>query len=382
MKLVVMTALVGVATLTGAADAQEPIAPLAYDLRIDGTTHNLTRIVGLEVDTEGRILVAQPEDHRYVVFDRRGERLGALGRSGEGPGEFRALTIYRGWRGSAFWQYDPTTRRVSTFELPDRLVGTSRIPTAELSRVEGRPSGINLLLPSIVGVLESGEMLAWSPFQPVRPQRGWAAGLPADEGSVLMLLNGRGAVERVLAAWPPLYAGCMQSVNRRMRPVPHCQSWHWTISPHARHVGFVELMPRGRNAAVRVLSLRPSGDTAYATTLPVALVPITRADADSIRRHRIAGATGEELKRDWQEIRLPTHFATVLSVVAADDGSTWLHLRTGRNEWVWREVTPRGEIGRLVRLPSGVKLDVVTSSHLYGIETDEDGLQSVVRFRR
>ena len=48
--------------------------------------------VGLTVDADGRVLVADTHYHRVTIFDKAGSWLGSFGREGTGPGEFQLPT--------------------------------------------------------------------------------------------------------------------------------------------------------------------------------------------------------------------------------------------------------------------------------------------------
>ncbi|HRP07247.1 MAG TPA: hypothetical protein PLL69_02050 [Gemmatimonadales bacterium] len=385
MRYPLLAVLLTVALLAPAAPAvamQGAVDDIRPDLRIDGTGQGLSRIIAVAVAPDGRVIVGQPDDQRFLVYSEQGMLTGSFGRSGEGPGEFRTITIRRGWRGNDFWQHDLGTQRVTLFRPDGKLVATLPIAVADAASAGTDGSGVRLLLPSIVAVPARSPMLVQSQYFQVGEPDGWAAGLREERGSVLVSVAPDGTIQKLIAAWPELFAGCHQTVNGRNRPVPHCQTWHWAISPRGNNIAYVDATEQRGVAAVRVMSIRPAGDTAFVASVPVRLVPITGNDADSIRSSRIAATANAALRQDWRDIRLPAHFPSALWVVAADDGSVWVQLRTARDSIVWQEITPAGKVGRAVRLPLGVRLDVVTERHLYGIETDADGIQSVVRFPR
>jgi hypothetical protein len=84
----------GVAIVTSYGKA--PLLPWVFDtVRVFGgeetgdATFFRARAAFVDVDTEGRIFVLEPFEHRVVVFDSTGRSIGRMGSAGEGPGEVR-----------------------------------------------------------------------------------------------------------------------------------------------------------------------------------------------------------------------------------------------------------------------------------------------------
>jgi hypothetical protein len=96
-------------------------------------------------------------DGRYAVvsggselrfFDQAGVHERTVGRSGEGPGEFRVLNAVYRFRGDSLATYDRSLRRVTIF---DSLGDVGRI--VELASPDGR------LSPALAGVFDDGSLL-------------------------------------------------------------------------------------------------------------------------------------------------------------------------------------------------------------------------------
>ncbi len=357
--------------------SQGPIVQARQDLRISAEAEDLSWIMALAVDRSGRIIVAQPEDSYFLVFDSTGRRIAKFGREGDGPGEFRRITIGRGWVGNLFWQYDLVTHRVTFYRMPDQLQRSALLQPSGAAE-----SGISLLIPYVIAVLVDGSMLAWSPIVRAGKPAGWAAGLPAAAGSAVVHVLPQGMPDQLVAAWPAIKEGCDQKVNGRIRPIPECQDWFWAISPKGQHLAYANVSERSDGQIVTVSSLTQTGDTVFTRHIRVMPLGIDHGSADSIRAHWIAGATSPELKQDLRDMRLSKYFISMKDLVAADDGSVWVQLRNGKHGFLWHEIVPDGRSERLWRLPDNVRLDVVTEDHLYGIETDDIGFDNVVRYVR
>lgn len=99
------------------AQATPPVATLTPELRIDGTTENLSTINSVGVSPKGLVAILQPQDNKILFYNAAGIRVGSFGRSGEGPGEFRNIG-FPGWVGDTLRVSDPTLRR-TTYVSPE-----------------------------------------------------------------------------------------------------------------------------------------------------------------------------------------------------------------------------------------------------------------------
>ncbi len=101
-------------------------ALLAPDLRIDGTTNDLTFITGISVRRSGEIFIAQPHDNSIKVFSSIGVPVRTIGRKGEGPGELTGLGNI-GFVGDTLYATDFRQRRVILFTHDGRVVRTIKM---------------------------------------------------------------------------------------------------------------------------------------------------------------------------------------------------------------------------------------------------------------
>jgi hypothetical protein len=79
----------------------------------------LSQVNDVEADSRGRIFVSEWPG-RVTVLAPDGRMLGRLGRSGDGPGEFRSVRGVQVTPGDTVLVYDPNLARVTVFE-PDSL---------------------------------------------------------------------------------------------------------------------------------------------------------------------------------------------------------------------------------------------------------------------
>ena len=82
---------------------------------------------GFALGDDGRFYVADGGDDRIAVFDSEGRYERSIGRAGQGPGEFRTVSIPKVRDGVVTVQ-DALGRRVSRFRTDGTLIDTSSLP--------------------------------------------------------------------------------------------------------------------------------------------------------------------------------------------------------------------------------------------------------------
>lgn len=75
----------------------------------------LTSVFDLAVDSRGSIYVPDPFQHRVLVLTETGSVLRAVGRRGEGPGEYRMIRNVQVLPGDSLLVYDPELARVTVY---------------------------------------------------------------------------------------------------------------------------------------------------------------------------------------------------------------------------------------------------------------------------
>ncbi len=81
-----------------------PRVAFREEMRIAGSTADLSVIRGTQsvaLHPSGLVAVAQPQDYRILLF-QQGRQAAAVGRQGEGPGEFAGINAI-GWSGDTLW---------------------------------------------------------------------------------------------------------------------------------------------------------------------------------------------------------------------------------------------------------------------------------------
>jgi hypothetical protein len=107
----------------------------------------LSGVVGAVRLSDGRVVVANGGTRELRVFDPDGELSDRVGRTGEGPGEFRSIGFLGVLRGDSILVYDGRLHRTSVFDADGTFITTVRVADA--------------MLPYMVGVLNEAVLGAW-----------------------------------------------------------------------------------------------------------------------------------------------------------------------------------------------------------------------------
>lgn len=163
-------------------------------------------------------------------------------------------------------------------------------------------------------------------------------------------------------------------------PIPFSADPLWGMAPGGSRM---VLVTTARNA-YRVQILDSNGDTLAVRDLLHDRIPIPREVVDSTVQSRAAKASNDRIRTAVLEKMadlIPRAYPPVFSVLVGSDQRIWLQIREGPDKTAWLVLSPEAEpVGRL-SLPVNVWLMAADATHLCGTETDEVGVQSVVRYR-
>ncbi len=229
-SLIVASVCAGVISLcfvraTAAQDAP-PRWEMTEDLRIGAVEgpNALSAVHRLTVDARGdRVYVPQEMSGRVRVFDARsGESLYSMGRSGEGPGEFRLIGVI-GWTADTLYVTDFLLARISYFSPDGDFYRTG--PTLRMT------GGGNHIGIRPVGVTATGKAIVQERLDARYVADGSADGSPwsiqgsnEEDWQILARQNLQGNTTAV-----PMVSG----LSFCLSPIPCATSWllHRTAGP-------------------------------------------------------------------------------------------------------------------------------------------------------
>lgn len=372
--------------LLSVRDARAQEAPewrVARDLRIYANTHDLSPIDWVTAAPNGTIVISQAQDTLLRFYDAQGRSLGTFGRGGAGPGEFRIMAAH-GWVRDTLWVNDPVTRRV-TYISPDRKLVRSVMGLSAI-RVPGRTDTATTM-PWIFpqSVFGDGSMFVIPLINVGGPTPPWP-GASRDHTQILHV-RGNGAFAGLLATRPRNL--CQVSYPRPGGGgefgIPYCGAPMDDFAQDgSRYASAIVIEQGARRTRYSVTVIRGSGDTAFSRIFETRPRTIPRRFADSTLANWSSRAQFPEEAEAWKTVQVPEAFAPYARILVGRDETFWIeefipiYERRSRR---WLVLDAQGNpVGR-VAVPATVHIHSASLTQIWATETDDDGLQHVVRYR-
>lgn len=357
---------------------------VSEELRIGSADDSATSLDGVGSLALGGVLVVDGHERMYVsqsarreirVFGPTGERLGAYGSAGDGPGEFRQ--IFRiGIFADTLYASDPSAGRISLFGLDGTLLET--IPL--------RPEGLG---PDWVPVppwwIDTGGTAVSMPgYLPMVRE-------PGIEGQVMLVRVDRsgGVLDTVsLDVRPATGTITMEGpLGPMVTPQPFGAPITPVVSRNGDRVAVFGEMPRPAET-VDVTVLRAVGDTVWSETYAYVGRPLTDGAVDRAvetgvgRLSPQAFPDREDAARQYRAgMTVPDHAPPISGGIFTEDGSLWLRRATlGEAEQRWTVIDPSGTPLADVVLPESFLPAFVRDDTVWGMEADALGIPYVVRY--
>lgn len=345
------------------------------DLRIgsvDDPDAGFTRIAGVRVAADGRVVVLEQREMQIRVYDAQGRRVRVIGGEGEGPGEFRYPSSL-GLRNDTIWVVDALSRRLTLFDLDGRLLATV-------------PAG---------GVLVRGNTVRVVPSEPLGNGR-YASRLsvpspgtsPQDSLRVpALIFDSTGAVIDTAGTHFFPATPVIQAIVRNtgtLLPTPLYD--HPLIIPVGRDTITVDRSgPRTGDPTFFTVTRASGGDTIRHISLryrPRAVVTDTIV-ALTVRRNPQHPGTPEEIGAAVREVLPPVPWhPPVARHVVGPDGTLWLQREeTGGDSLRWLILRRDGSVRGQVMLPRDDRVMWVADDVAWVVVTDSLDVPWLVRIR-
>lgn len=310
---------------------------------------------GLNVTSDGRMVVADGEAHHLKVLRPDGSLIDTLGRHGEGPGEFQILRSVQVVRGDSIYAYG--RRRLTVFAPapPHEVVRTITLET-------DRSSPFRALIVQTGGVvLFDHPMTAGRDVDdPIRvPWRRFdETGTPGD--TVITVRQRRTASVQI-----------GDQMVFRMFPIPFESSTPVAVGPEGR-------LYVGRTDSLHVSAHDAGGGSTVIASIPAPPVPVRPAERDSILED-----IDERAVREQVSSAMPDTKPAMTDLVVADDGLLWVQRPADGPDAEtvpWWVLDPETKTIREVDLPPEVNIEVVQDGKAYGTTTTRAGAPAVIRY--
>ena len=380
----------------GTGEVADPLAVLETwevqeELRIEhvtGPEDLLTRVGEVRITSGGELVVAQPEDHRVIVYGPEGDLLATAGRQGEGPGEIVTLS-YAGLLGETIFTSDGSLRRVSFFTLSGDFLSSRRwVLEGALEMVDG-----TFLGPRTPAVILGDDTAL------IEPNHGYQ--FPEGEGELeyevpIFRVDGEGSIldtvahRQVEIRWTTI----RQDEEESLLWSPFSDVPMVKFGPDRSGVVFVErrVAKEPGDAAFTVGRNDPRGDRVAIRTFPYRPVPMpdeaVRRAAEAERERRAARRedwpSASEIEAAYRRAGfVPRFLSPVSELVPAGEGTVWLR----REDIIvadlvtWNVLAPDLEPLGQVHLPARFTVSDAAGDVLVGVELDAFDEPRVLKYR-
>jgi hypothetical protein len=353
----------------------KPEVRLVEDVRLDaGPAFPLSTIRQVVPSEAGAVAVLDGLTASILVFGPEAEFRGAVGRAGEGPGEFESL-FRVGLSEGTVWGVDSRRRSLSVFD-------------------EGRLSA--------QFQVAAGALAGAIPLSPIGADS--VLLVSQTSGRIVFLLADYAAsgVRELVAVdssdrmWS-LADGETSSLNQPLAPYPLASPWQ-------KGVVVVRRAPADPLSAEYQVEWWGPGGRTESVSIPYAPVPVSEADIESALVPFSSSRTPEVMVRvgrfasesaviDAARDRMVVP-PTLPPVRGGNSGLDASSVRVGPSGTVWVERWQRGIDGSTewdvvapdqpvnrVSVPPGVRLMAVNSRYAWGVLTDEHDVPTIVRYR-
>jgi hypothetical protein len=165
--------------------------------------------------------------------------------------------------------------------------------------------------------------------------------------------------------------------------IPFCAGILEAVAADGSRSAFIDAATATAAAgSYRLTVIAATGDTLVRRTISYRPVAIPRAKNDSaIGRSVEAYSSRPDFVAAYRNIPLRSHYPPVRSILLGRDNTTWIELWTPAAERSWQVLDARGNLVAALSVPANVTLLAVQLNTVWGIETDVDGVNAVVRYR-
>jgi hypothetical protein len=368
------------------AQPTPPRATITRDLRLDANTEDFPRVRFVYVGPQGQMAIPILNDMNVRMYDSTGKRLAVLGRKGRGPGEFENI-FPMGWIADTLWASDDLQRRTSFYGPDLKLLRTSLHETFEAGYTAEQVARLKAISPNGMYPRTTVSLAA---LRADRSIIGYAySPLDADPYQTRLVRVGRDKKQIPVAALP---SGAderwgMVSGGYR-RTVPFMISPMAAVAASGDRIAHMWAETSGNGGSFTVSAFRHTGDTMFVRTFPFAGVPIPARLRDSAIAAQVpsgpvseGGGSNAFLQfREMARQKMPSVYTAVEQLLIGLDETFWVGLRRTDTGQRFLVLNSKGDPVASVDLPPRTRLMQASATRLYAVETDPDGLQSVIRF--
>lgn len=342
------------AILVGEVDGDEPYL-------FDG-------IVGADVLSDGRLVVANRGSQSLRWFDPTGQFLFERGRSGQGPGEFSWIGDITRIEGDSIVAVDLRSRRFTTFGPAGGLGATTRV--AGLVAAPGR----------VYRLTEGDWLLGIGGFSTSQLGNNADAGVHRLTSPILRIASDGSRIDTV-GVFPGQEVEVRATGDRvTVGPARFGRKLSYAVWNDEIFIGTADQLQVDvyAQSGVQIRSVR-------APAVGMQLTREIRSAYEDFLRSRVASASPEvqaEMERTISGIDYPSRLPAYSSLLVDDEGNLWVgeyryDLRTPTRYLVFDS---GGRFITRVRVPPNTRVFTVSEDHVWGRTTGELGVEQIVGY--
>jgi len=337
-------------------------------------------IAGAVRTGEQQVIIADARTSSLALFDSAGKFIRLLGRKGEGPGEYQDIMSAFRIRGDTIGVIDlQYGRRLTTLLSDGTLLESKILPLEPITRSADAIPNMLGHPRFVVGVMADGAMLAYIRTELVREAPGNGQSKVYHDTLIVQRIDRTsGSVERLA----------------RLR---HGEPFDYESAQGDLWNGWVPFSSRaklivggsgyvfGSAEKFEVARFSPVGQLLQLDRICLGPITVQPVHMEGLLAQHLATAEDRDqnLIRDaFAAAPLRSTGPAYADMLADPDGWLWIgdpHLENGPQ--LWRVLDPTGALRATVEIEAGVRVVEVGESHLLGIKTDGDDLQTVVVYR-
>jgi hypothetical protein len=401
LALAAVTVILALSLFTSCSDGADPGGPrgasglplysIDEEVRIDGHRHNLVPIdttIRVAVFEDGRMAIAQRQSFNVRFFSPEGEPIGSIGREGQGPGEF--TTVHRlGWIADTLYAYDFNQRRFTLIDSGFNYIRYIYVPTSarpapemadrfpQFSTVFG---GALYADGSVYGELAGANPAGLGDHDRTRPTYGRVA----EDGTILSYFQFSTGPQITPVEVPvqlPDGSSAVGMVSPVVMPMPERPILR--LADNGTRMAHLYVSMEGPNAGTFELLLEDVFEgPLYTRRYPFDPIVLTQTMRDSILADRFDGAPDDPIARVVRENAVfPPMIPPVVGMVHGADDRLWIRLADRGEERPYLILDSMGEPEAELVLPTHSRIAVADRSHIWVIERDDFGVESLLRYR-
>jgi hypothetical protein len=315
--------------------------------------------------SDGRIVVANGGTNELRFFDRSGRHTASIGRTGEGPGEFRDLQRVWTLTGDSLLVYDFMPARLSVFSPAGEFVRSFHISSAEGRQVIVR------------GPFADGSLLVVG--APIWGRAGATTGVVRDSVPYF-LYNREGELMETLGFFPSV------EVYR----IVTGESWRLTGVPFAR-APIVAVGARsyvyGAADSYELREYNLNGSVDRILRIDHAAPSISNDDVAEYRRDRLERAEQEgtrpAMERLLSELPFPATLPPYERAVLDEEENLWIadYRVTRSRSATWKVFSARGDFMGSVAAPPQLEIVQIGRDFVLGQWIDEWDVEHIRMYR-